>query len=100
MNKDEYAEYEEAVAAFFQREGIANLSSMYDHNTCYEPYFSWQGCECCDRSEGSMVEDCNGYNETTKKVQGPYRICADCVYYAEYGQLDDTTMESIERSEE
>ncbi len=88
MNKTEYAAYEKSVAAFMKREGIENLSAISQD----EPYFSWRNCDCCKRLEEGMREDCSGYNLTADKVQGPYTICEDCVYYAEYGRLDDTTM--------
>lgn len=95
MNKQEYRAYELAVARFFDREGIANLSTV-DGNT--EPDFSWGHCECCGSHLGGDRYDCSGFNPTTKEVQGTYSVCPDCVYYAEYGQLDDTTMMEIEEN--
>jgi hypothetical protein len=44
MTKAEYAEHQQAVADFFEREGIANLSS-----TSNESFFSWSPCQCCGR---------------------------------------------------
>lgn len=93
MTKREYAEYQQAVADFFEREGIANLSS-----TSSEPFFSWSPCECCGRPEGGDREEASGYNPKTQEVQNYDCICTDCIYYAEYGQLDDTTMQEIEDS--
>lgn len=91
MTKAEYAEYQQAVADFFQREGIANLSS-----TSNEPFFSWSSCQCCGRPEGGDSEEANGYNPTTKEVQTYDCICIGCIYHAEYGRLDDATMQEIE----
>ena len=51
---------------------------------------------CQTNLDGDRV-DCNGYNDTTKKIQGPYRVCIDCEYYVEYGQLDDMTMMEMEK---
>ena len=92
MTKAEYAEYQQYVADFFEREGLVNLSS-----TSNEPLFSWRPCECCGRPEGGDREEANGFNPTTEEVQGYDCICFDCLYYAEYGQLDDTTLREIER---
>lgn len=103
MNRQEYEAYESAVADFFESEGLQNLSiittdSDEDCETS-ESYFSWQPCECCCRSLAGDRYDCNGYNPDTEEVQGPYSVCVDCVYYAEYGQLDDMTMLDIEDSD-
>ena len=93
MFKTEYVEYEATVDAFFKREGLSNLSTAGD----VEPFFSWRACDCCNRPEGGDRYECNGYNPTTKKVQDGYTVCPDCVYYAEYGRLDDTTMMEVEK---
>lgn len=93
MTRADYAEYQRAVADFFEREGIANLSS-----TSSESYFSWRPCQCCGTGLGGDREDANGYNPITKQVQSYEFICTDCIYFAEYGQLDDTTMLEIENS--
>ena len=99
MNKQEYAEYEEAVSDFFEREGIQNLSAKSDDNGTIEPYFSWSSCDCCNTGLGGNRYDADAYNPTTKEIQ-EYRICEDCMYYAEYGRLDDQTMWGIEHSKE
>ena len=93
MTKADYAEYEQAVAEFFEREGIANLSS-----TSSESFFSWGSCQCCGSGLGGDREEANGFNPNTQEVQTYGCICTDCIYYAEYGQLDDTTMLQIENS--
>lgn len=97
MTKAEYADYQARVAAFFEREGLDCLTTVPvpDGEAC-EPYFSWRRCDCCDRPEGGDRYDCNGYNPTTKEVQDGYSVCSDCMYYAEYGCLDDSTMWDIE----
>lgn len=109
----DYAEYERRVAGFMEREGIRNLSPGYiacpechaewgDDDRCpnghgcrdgwNEPHFSWTRCDCCDRDLGGDREHCTGYNPTTREIQEYDNICTDCVYYAEYGRLDDSTM--------
>jgi hypothetical protein len=118
MNKREYAEYEAAVKDFFEAEGIANLTSGHiecpdcgsewqddgecpegcGNRDCFnEPFFSRSPCDCCGTSLGGDREHATGWNPTTKEIQ-EYTICTDCVYYAEYGRLDDTTMLEVEGS--
>lgn len=92
MTKQEYADFEQAFAVFMASEGIDNLSTIAD---C-EAYFSARPCDCCGTPLGGEREDASGYNPTTKQVCGPYAVCVDCVYYAEYGQLDDMTMLDME----
>lgn len=92
MTHQSYAEYEAAFKRFFENEGIVNLSSASE-----EPYFSWTVCDCCQRPMGGNCYDATGYNPTTKEVQ-EYSVCEDCVYYAEYGQLDNKTMMAVEDS--
>lgn len=92
MTKAEYAEYQQAVADFFEREGVANLICWNSR-----PFFSWCPCECCGRPEGGYREEASGYNPTTETVQVYDCICLDCVFYAVNDQLDDATMQEIER---
>jgi hypothetical protein len=99
MTKKEYANYTVSVEEFFRREGITNLSTIGDSSGHAEEFFSWNRCDVCRRPEGGMREDCNGYNPTTKKIQ-EYTVCSDCIYYCEYGQLDDRTMLAIEEATE
>ena len=94
--KAEYEKYEKSVEGFFKREGISNLSQIQDKDGYCEPDFSGIPCECCGRTEGGDRYDCNSYNPKTKEVQ-EYSVCTDCVYYAEYGQLDDMTMSEVEK---
>ena len=84
----EYKEYERSVAAFFEREGIENLSDKIE---CEEPYFSWRSCECCGRSLGGDRFDMSGVHKESGEVFD-YAVCTDCRYYVTYGQLDDMTM--------
>jgi hypothetical protein len=91
MTKAEYAEYQQTVADFFEREGIANLSS-----TSIEAFFSWSPCQCCGRPEGGDREEASGYNPTAQEIQSYDCICLACIYHAEYGRLDDATMQEID----
>lgn len=98
MNKKEYKEYKARVEQFLENEGIHHLSAIADENGDYEEYFSWKPCDCCGDTLGGNRIDCNSYNPELREIVGPYRICTDCYYYAEYGRLDDMTMMEIEET--
>lgn len=96
MNAREYKEYCSTVNAFFKREGITNLTAIADDDGDVEAHFSSRNCDCCDRPLGGDREDCEGSTESGEVFE--YSICLDCVYFAEYGRLDDQTMMEIEDS--
>ena len=81
---------QEKVEKFFDETGISNLAAIQDDNGNCEPYFSWSTCDCCGGLPGDRY-DANGFNRATKEIH-EFSVCADCIYYAEYGQLDDMTM--------
>ena len=91
MTKSEYIDYEAKVHAFFEREGITNLTFAPDA----EEFFSWKSCECCKSSLGGIRFEATGYNPSTGEIQ-KYEVCPDCIYYAAYGVLDDQTMLDME----
>ncbi len=91
MTEQEYAEYEAAVANFFHVEGLTTLTNPMDQDDT--TFFSKQPCECCKRELSGMREVASGYNTTGKAIL-EYEVCLDCLYYATYGILDDTTMPS------
>jgi hypothetical protein len=93
------AEYQARVAEFFSH-GLNNLSAKSDENGTCEPFFSWRHCQCCGTHLAGDRYECDGYNGVTDEVEEYDCICGDCVYYAEYGQLDDMTMLEIEKSDE
>lgn len=118
MTRSEYRDYEDAVRDFFEREGIENLTGGHlrcpecdedwDEEECPnghsrevwdEPYFSWRPCDCCDTHLGGNREHATGYNREADEAR-EYQVCQDCIYYAKYGRLDDTTMASIESDAE
>ncbi len=96
MTKQEYKAYQETVAEFFSH-GLNNLSPVSDDNGNWEEFFSWSPCDCCGSPLGGNRYSCNGYNGKTGEIE-EYTVCTDCVYYAEYGRLDDSTMWDIEHS--
>lgn len=95
-NAQDYAEYKQSVAEFIAREQIKFLSTGGDDPDA-EPWFSWRPCECCGTHLGGNRELLWGISEETNKAQS-YNICEDCVYYVNYGRLDDQTMLRVEQS--
>ena len=120
MTKKEYKEYQKNVAEFFKKEGITDLfggiSQCEDCGFDFsqdglphgvkcgcgntkemleEPSFSMQSCDCCGTHLGGDRYKATGYNPQLKEVF-VYEICGDCLYYSEYGQLDDMTMMDME----
>jgi hypothetical protein len=77
MAQTECTEFASRFNAFMAREGLDNLSSISG-----ESYFTWARCECCGDIAG-MREDCDGYSRVNKRVQGPYSVCEQCVYFAD-----------------
>lgn len=86
MTKEQYEAFTQAVEHFFETEQINCLSASGD-----ESYFSHRPCECCSRPLAGDRYEASGYNPHTNEVQ-IYEVCSDCLYFAEYGQLDDSTM--------
>lgn len=92
MTRAEYADYEATVAEFFKANGIENLSRTEE---CEEAYVSSHTCECCGDSQQGMRLDASGYNRERDEILS-FVICEDCEYFAEYGRLDDTTMDELD----
>jgi hypothetical protein len=116
----DYAAYESSVAAFMQRNRLHNLSAGYvdcpecgasdfwqveqcacgaDREAWSEASFSWYACDCCGGTLGGDREHCTGAADNGQggvEVLTFESVCSDCVYYAEYGQLDDSTMLRID----
>lgn len=104
MNRKEYSEYEAHVADFIKREGLSFLSTGTDENMLSEeqggnvdPWFSWNPCDCCGCGLGGNREYLFARDSEDKLVH--FEICTDCVYYINYGRLDDTTMMHLDDTE-
>lgn len=91
MTKAEYAAYEANVRETLDGLKLRNLSA-----TCDEPFFSWRPCEVCKSHLGGDRYTANGFSEEFGVVEFDM-VCQDCIYYAEYGRLDDVTMDQIEK---
>jgi hypothetical protein len=123
MTQQECASFERAVAEFFRREGLDSLSigrltcpscgadgdrwrdSWFRTGACpvcgarREEWegsrFSWWPCDVCGSRLGGNRSTCIGHNPTTHAVQGEFEVCDDCLYYVEYGRLDDQTVAAM-----
>lgn len=102
QNAKDYAQYQQTVAKFVASEGLTFLSTGtwdYEHDGERpedwdgEPWFSWKSCECCGSHLGGDREYLYARNSADEFVQ--FTICEDCVYYTEYGRLDDATMQKV-----
>lgn len=119
MNKKEYDAFCKAHHEFMEREGLSNLSGGHhvcpnchvewndndkcpscgeDRESMDERYFSKRYCECCRRPEGGDRYHATGYNREHNEIR-EYEVCEDCLYFAEHGCLDDTTMMDIDEEE-
>lgn len=111
LNKKNYAWYEQNFKRFMEDRGLTNLSHESgehgDHHcTCCgkhvgynEGHFYAWGCDCCGSWQGgTLLFHANGWSEKHKEAMC-FRACADCLYYAEYGRLDDQTMLDIEEGD-
>ncbi len=109
MTRIEYAEYELAYAW-----GVTGLSAVssgacsgcneccddYDYNDGTEEFqitpeawFAKSPCEACGTRWAGNRFPLHGVNDDNSIVH--LDVCDDCVYYSEYGRLDDQTMEEL-----
>ncbi len=56
--------------------------------------FSRSECEACGSTLGGARYAAHGRNEASEIIH--FDVCADCLYFLNYGQLDDTTMMEME----
>ena len=87
MTRAEYDAFVTAVCSFYSREGVSDFSCRAD--CC--PSFSWQPFDCCRRPLGGDRHEVTAYHEGSRSAVS-FSVCEDCVYFAAYGRLDDTTM--------
>ena len=115
MTGQEFADYRLRVAEFMKREGIDTFSSgvvncpdcgadFDDSGACEicgetrelfsEPFVSSAECECCgDPCQGNRGH-VTAFRVADREVLG-FNVCEDCVYYVEYGRLDDRRMREM-----
>lgn len=92
----DYEQYKLAVGKFFDETGLVNLSFITDEDGDHlDPHFSWSSCDVCGRALGGDRYECNGWSKKDQEVHDEINACQDCIYFAEYGRLDDQTMLDI-----
>ena len=110
MDKKQYDEYVLAIYDTMQKDGIDSLCIAYDGSdldedgasfcpSCNqevfpESFFSHTPCDICNSSLGGDRYHATGYNRDLDEIYC-YDVCMDCLYFAEYGRLDDQTMMDI-----
>lgn len=93
MNKAEYADYERRMTA-----ADAWLLRFDPKDPDEEGYFSHFPCGVCDRPTAGHRTECTWVN-TNGRHGEPLNVCDDCIYYQEYGRLDDQTMMDMENEQ-
>ncbi len=63
-----------------------------------EPHFSWSSCDACGSSLGGDRHPAHGISAEFGRMH--LSVCTDCVYYLNYGCLDDETMDKIDADRE
>jgi hypothetical protein len=105
MTAQEYSDYQSRFSAFIEREHLSFMSTSCNELTELgnddaperESWFSWYPCECCGSHLGGSREYLYARDANDDIVQ--FIICVDCVYYIEYGRLDDLTMMEVEKDQ-
>lgn len=111
MNHTEYAQYQADFAHYTKELEAKSGGPLAGCNDCFywaddkdnptndeydvvsEGYFAWSQCDFCGSNLGGDREPAHAWIDS---VIHHFDICVDCVYYLEYGRLDDTTMAEIE----
>lgn len=98
MTKQEYAEYEDTLQTWWQdySKGYGQ-GRLEDCIACPEdddPHFSWSECDICLRPLGGDRYPAHTIDKNGDVIH--WSICPDCLYYLEYGRLDDITMLDME----
>lgn len=86
MTRAEYAAYVATV-----NERLAWSLNVHD----VPPHISATPCECCQRPLGGLRYLADTWDGHSDDGYVELSVCADCVYYADNGQLDDATMAAL-----
>jgi hypothetical protein len=85
--------YSERVEAFLSEyPGISPVD--------YEPFFSWQSCDCCGSSYGGNKTEHAYYDHEADEVIKGFSLCEDCTEYVAYGRPNDLALMDIEADAE
>lgn len=74
------------------------LAAAIESGTSDEGGISSQGCDICGDSHQQTLYAAHGRDADDASLVH-LEICENCVYYMEYGRLDDQTMASVERDQ-
>jgi hypothetical protein len=112
-DKEDYAVYVKDVTEFLKGMDGPPSSGHWDCEDCeagnyceLEASFSWQPCDCCERSLGGDRYSYIGWMKGARNAEfdddrrWSGEICVDCVYFLTYERLDDMTMMDIEEAEQ
>lgn len=106
MTKEEYRQFQEDFASgtdgmkFFSTGGCPGCEvcgipeDAEDYHV--EPSFSWSSCDTCGSHLGGDRHPAHYRDDNDDIVH--VEVCVDCLFYSEYGQLDDMTMMDIENA--
>lgn len=113
MTKQEYQKYQEAIERNLK--GIEHVSTgacpgcsecdlpkdctEEERELAEESHFSWYRCQSCGSTLGGDRHPAHG---VIKLVGSPdlifhFEVCSDCLYFLNYGRLDDLTMMEMEK---
>lgn len=75
--------------------GIGEIDSTErERELAEEPGFSWSECDACGSTLGGDRHPAHGRDKDNAILH--LSVCSDCVYFLNYGQLDDMSMAEIE----
>jgi hypothetical protein len=72
--------------------------SEHDRELSEQPGFSWSSCEACGSNLGGDRHPAHGFirRDEGRDLLVHISVCSDCLYFLNYGQLDDASMMEIE----
>lgn len=86
--QDDYRKFEKNFQLFVNDFKLSHLS------TGSENTFSWDRCDCCQDDNGGDRFELFAHQDGNSEIV-TFSVCVDCLYYVNYGHLDDETMARI-----
>lgn len=86
---EDYNKFRRNFALFVSAFRLSHIS------TGSENTFSWDSCDCCQDDGGGARYELHAHQDGNSEIV-TFSVCPDCLYYANYGRLDDVTMLRIE----
>ena len=84
--KEDFQRFQDAFQHFFEDQEIDGWSLGEEEE------FSGRACDCCERQLGGHRWTAHPYVAGSDNTLDPIRVCDDCAYFEQYGELDDETM--------